>query len=217
MQHNNTNYNYDYVYKYITIGDSGVGKSSLSAQYVNNKFSRDYDITIGVEFLQKTIVAKDGTRIKIHIWDTAGQEKFRSITVSYYRGVGCALIVYDISSRSSFESVPSWLEDIKRLAPPNIVIVLVGNKADKENKRKVLRAEGAEFAKENKLLFFESSATNYESVNNIFIQSADAINDLIKCNKISTDKSKGIGKNAAPVHIELNKKTTDKCSWCSIL
>lgn len=216
MQRNNANY--DYVYKYITIGDSGVGKSSLSAQYVDNRFSREYDVTIGVEFSQKTIVAKDGTRIKIQIWDTAGQEKFRSITVSYYRGVGCALIVYDISSRSSFESVPSWLEDIKKLAPPNIVIVLVGNKTDKENQRRVLRTEGAEFAKENKLLFFESSAKNYESVNNIFAQSVDTINDLIKCNKISADKSKGIGKqNVAPVYIESNKKTTDRCGWCSIL
>lgn len=217
MQHYNVNY--DYIYKYITIGDTGVGKSSMTTQYIDNRFSKDYSMTIGVEFSQKIIVAEDGTRIKIQIWDTAGQEAFRSITMSYYRGVVCALIIYDISSRTSFKNVSKWLDDVKELAPENVVIVLVGNKTDKEKSRKVSYEEGNEFAKANGLLFFESSSQNNESVNEIFTQSANAITNLIKNKKYIIDGTTGITKykSTTPVYIESDAKTkTKSCNLCYI-
>ena len=218
-------YPYDYAYKFITVGDSGVGKSSLTLQYTDNKFSREHDITIGVEYSQKVVIANDNTRIKIQIWDTAGQETFKSITMSYYRGVACALIVYDISSRTSFNNAVTWLSDVKNLAPSTVVIALIGNKTDKEKYRKVTYEEGKFLADSNGLLFFESSAKQHDTVNEIFIQTVNAITELINSNKISINKNSGIKKFTDVSYPQVqsqcktrsNRFKSNRFKWCSIL
>lgn len=115
--------------RYIIIGDTGVGKSCLLLQFTDKRFQPVHDLTIGVEFGAR-LVNIDGKQIKLQIWDTAGQESFRSITRSYYRGAAGALLVYDITRRETFDHLASWLEDARQHANPNMTIMLIGNKAD---------------------------------------------------------------------------------------
>ena len=166
--------NFDYLLKYIIIGDAAVGKSNLLLRYVHGQFKPEYQLTIGVEFGAKNIEISSKT-FRIQIWDTAGQENFRSITRAYYKNSVCALVVYDISSRDSFNNVTSWIEDCKNQSPKTIFIVLVGNKSDLEDKRQVTYEEGKELADKNELLFFESSAKEGTNVEDIFVNSAKEI------------------------------------------
>ena len=166
--------NFDYLLKYIIIGDATVGKSNLLLRYVHGQFKPEYQLTIGVEFGAKNIEISSKT-FRIQIWDTAGQENFRSITRAYYKNSVCALVVYDISSRDSFNNVMSWIEDCKNQSPKTIFIVLVGNKSDLEDKRQVTYEEGKELADKNELLFFESSAKEGTNVEDIFVNSAKEI------------------------------------------
>ncbi|CAI8607232.1 unnamed protein product [Vicia faba] len=174
---------YAYLFKYIIIGDTGVGKSCLQLQFTDNRFQPVHDVTIGVEFGARTITI-DNKRIKLSIGDTAGQEMFRSITRSYYRGAAVALLVYDITRRETFDHLASWLEDARQHADSNITIMLIGNKSDLIKKRVVSTEEGEQFAKENGLIFMEVSAKNAENVEDAFIKTAEAIYKKIKHGEI---------------------------------
>ncbi|KAL9323725.1 hypothetical protein ACSQ67_008582 [Phaseolus vulgaris] len=154
---------YDYLFKYIIIGDTGVGKSCLLLQFTDKRFQPVHDLTIGVEFGAR-MVTIDSRPIKLQIWDTAGQESFRSITRSYYRGAAGALLVYDITRRDTFNHLASWLEDARQHANPNMSIMLIGNKCDLSHRRAVSKEEGEQFAKENGLLFLEASARTSQNV-----------------------------------------------------
>lgn len=105
---------YDYLFKVVMIGDSGVGKSNLLLRYTKSDFNMVSKTTIGVEFATKKVTTQDGKNIKTQIWDTAGQERYRAITTAYYRGAVGALLVYDITSMTSFKSVPQWLKTLKQ-------------------------------------------------------------------------------------------------------
>ncbi|CAA6672392.1 unnamed protein product [Spirodela intermedia] len=148
---------YAYLFKYIIIGDTGVGKSCLLLQFTDKRFQPVHDLTIGVEFGARMITI-DNKPIKLQIWDTAGQESFRSITRSYYRGAAGALLVYDITRRETFNHLASWLEDARQHANANMTIMLIGNKCDLAHRRAVSTEEGEQFAKENGLIFMEASA-----------------------------------------------------------
>ncbi|XP_063901231.1 ras-related protein Rab-2-like isoform X2 [Zophobas morio] len=159
---------YTYLFKYIIIGDTGVGKSCLLLQFTDKRFQPEHDLTIGVEFGAR-IIALEGKQYKLQIWDTAGQESFRSITRSYYRGAACALLVYDISRRETFNHLNTWLSDVKQYASNNMVIMLVGNKCDMHPQRKVSKEEAETFAKEHGLYFMETSAKTTENVEEVHI------------------------------------------------
>ncbi|KAK8631447.1 hypothetical protein V6N13_123497 [Hibiscus sabdariffa] len=176
---------YDYLFKYIIIGDTGVGKSCLLLQFTDKRFQPVHDLTIGVEFGAR-MVTIDGRPIKLQIWDTAGQESFRSITRSYYRGAAGALLVYDITRfeaksslavelRETFNHLASWLEDARQHANPNMTIMLLGNKSDLSHRRAVSKEEGEQFAKENGLLFLEASARTAQNVEEAFVKTAAKI------------------------------------------
>ena len=166
--------NFDYLFKYIIIGDAAVGKSNLLLRYTHGQFKPEYQLTIGVEFGAKNISIFNKT-YRIQIWDTAGQENFRSITRAYYKNSACALVVYDISNRESFDNISSWIEDCKSQSPQTIFMVLVGNKNDLEDKRAVTFEEGQELAEKNKMMFFETSAKTGKNVDEIFFRSAENI------------------------------------------
>ncbi|CAO3677422.1 unnamed protein product [Rhizopus stolonifer] len=139
---------YDYLFKVVLIGDSGVGKTNLLSRFTRNEFSLESKSTIGVEFATRSIKV-DQKVIKAQIWDTAGQERYRAITSAYYRGAVGALLVYDISKLTTYESVERWLKELRDHADSNIVIMLVGNKSDLKHLRAVTTEDAKQFACNN--------------------------------------------------------------------
>eukprot|EP00300_Choanocystis_sp_HF-7_P034209 c46805_g1_i1.p1 GENE.c46805_g1_i1~~c46805_g1_i1.p1 ORF type:complete len:225 (+),score=63.04 c46805_g1_i1:49-675(+) len=170
---------YTYLFKYIIIGDTGVGKSCLLLQFTDKRFQTVHDLTIGVEFGAR-MVNIQSNQIKLQIWDTAGQESFRSITRSYYRGAAGALLVYDITRRETFNHLTTWLDDARQHSNSNMIIMLIGNKCDLEQRRAVQYEEGEQFAKENGLIFMETSAKTAHNVEEAFIQTAQNIYSKIE-------------------------------------
>eukprot|EP00736_Rhodelphis_marinus_P011208 Rmarinus@m.5816 len=170
---------YAYLFKYIIIGDTGVGKSCLLLQFTDKRFQPVHDLTIGVEFGARMITI-DGKQIKLQIWDTAGQESFRSITRSYYRGAAGALLVYDITRRETFNHLTSWLEDARQHSSSNMTIMLIGNKCDLEHRRAVSTEEGEQFAKQHGLIFLETSAKTAQNVEEAFFNTAKEIYNKIE-------------------------------------
>uniref|UniRef100_A0A3Q3XHJ1 Uncharacterized protein n=1 Tax=Mola mola TaxID=94237 RepID=A0A3Q3XHJ1_MOLML len=142
-------------------------------------FQPVHDLTIGVEFGARMITI-DGKQIKLQIWDTAGQESFRSITRSYYRGAAGALLVYDITRRDTFNHLTTWLEDARQHSNSNMVIMLIGNKSDLESRREVKKEEGEAFAREHGLIFMETSAKTASNVEEAFINTAKEIYEKIQ-------------------------------------
>ena len=137
-----TTNDFDFLYKIVLIGDSGVGKSNICLRYMKNDFREDSKTTIGVEFTAKMIKTEDNLIIKAQIWDTAGEEKYASVTNAYFRGAVGALLIYDITARESFDKIPMWLKKLQESANDDLVIMLVGNKTDLDHLRKVSFDEG---------------------------------------------------------------------------
>jgi Rab family protein len=146
----------------------GVGKSSLLSQYIKKEFPESPLPTIAIEFATKIIKIKEGGYVKAQIWDTAGQEKYKSITSHHYRKAVGALLVYDVTRKLTFENCIKWYNELKINTEKECVICIVGNKCDliEENpkRREVSIEEGREFARKNKTLFFEISAKNNNNV-----------------------------------------------------
>jgi len=173
--------NYNYLFKYIIVGDTSVGKSNLLMRFTYNKFTEDYQATTGVEFGVKNIEIK-GQIYRIQIWDTAGQESFISITRSYYKNCVCAMVVYDITNSDSFQHVRNWIEDIREHSPQTVLIFLIGNKIDLEEKRVISYDEGNEFAIKNGIFFYETSAKTGVGIEDVFLNSVKEISKKIKEN-----------------------------------
>ena len=198
---------WDYIAKLVCIGDSGCGKSSLTIRLCEGRFSPHHDVTIGVEFGSRIVPvgpphnkpeplsssSADGLpsppiadskapqkHMKLSLWDTAGQETYKSVTRSYFRGASGALLVFDLSRKQTFQHVTDWLSDLRQIAEPDIVVVLVGNKADltqrEDNKREVTREEAEEWARRNGVLeYVETSAKSGENVEKAFMRVAERI------------------------------------------
>jgi small GTP-binding protein len=159
--------NYNLIFKIVLIGDSNVGKTNILSKYLQNEFNPDSKATVGVEFGSKTININNNV-IKAQIWDTAGTEKYRSITNAYYKGAKGAFVVYDISRKASFNNIDKWLFDLKNNGDENINIVIIGNKIDLENQREVTTEEGEKKAIINKASFIETSAKNGDNIEKAF-------------------------------------------------
>ncbi|KAL0234962.1 hypothetical protein GEMRC1_001544 [Eukaryota sp. GEM-RC1] len=178
---------YDYIFKLIVIGNTATGKSSLLSRYVEHKFDDQMTHTIGVEF-GSSLISIDGKTIKLQIWDTAGQERFAAVTRSYYRSaVGC-ILVYDVTRRETFNQISVWLQEARTLADPECVMCLVGNKTD-ISARAVSTEEGHKFAQENGLIFVETSAKLNTNVEDLFVNTAQAIYEQVKVGKLQGHSS----------------------------
>jgi small GTP-binding protein len=148
---------FDFSLKIVVVGDSGVGKTCLLLRYVRDVYDPDTQPTLGVEFMTK-ILETERHRIQLQLWDTAGQELFRSVTRGYYRGSAGAFLVFDLSNHDSFEHIGRWLHDVKEVARLDVVAILLGNKADLADKRDVTAEEAGQFAREHNMRYFETSA-----------------------------------------------------------
>ena len=196
---------YNYLFKYIIIGDSAVGKSNILLRYIHERFNEEFQSTIGVEFGAKNIEINNKI-CRVQIWDTAGQESFRSITRAYYKNSVCACVVYDITNRNSFQNVQLWIDDCKKQTPKTVLLVLIGNKLDLESKREISYEEGRSFAIDNNMLFFETSAKTGENIEELFNKSAQTIVENIDKGlyDLSNDTS-GIKIGNSSGNIVLNK------------
>ena len=166
------NDNYDICFKLIIIGDSGVGKSSLALNATNNIFFQDIKSTIGFEFLDFNLKIQE-KKVRLQIWDTCGQEAYRSLISSFYRKSSLAIMIYSIDNEDSFKHLEEWLNEIKANSNPNIKIILIGNKCDLEENRKIKKEDGEKFSKEHNLNFFmEASAKTGFNAKNLFKEAA---------------------------------------------
>ena len=173
--------NFHYLLKFVIIGDSGVGKSNILLRYIYNSFSEEFKTTVGVEFGAKNIEI-DKKVYRIQIWDTAGQENFRSIARAYYKNSVCACVVYDISKHSSFEDIQVWIDDCTKQTAKSVLLFLIGNKNDLNDEREVSYEEGEAYAKAHKMMFLEASAKTGNNINEIFERSVKQIAKNIKNN-----------------------------------
>ena len=163
---------YDLSFKIIVVGDSGVGKSCLTMKGTKNHFEECYYPTVGFEFFTFNIRIND-KNIKLQIWDTCGQEAYRSLITSFYRNASLAILVYSIDNVNSFNNIEAWLNEIKSQANPETIVFLIGNKIDLEDQRKITIEMAQTFSNEHSFNFFvETSAKTGFNAQNVFVEAA---------------------------------------------
>jgi small GTP-binding protein len=159
--------NYEMMFKVVLVGDSFVGKTNIMSKYLKDEFHEDSKATVGVEFGSKQFTI-EGHSIKAQIWDTAGQERYKAITSAYYKGAKGAFVVYDITRKTSFESIDRWVNDLTAAADKKITIVVIGNKCDLEDQRQITKEQGEEKSAKLEVAFLETSALSGENLDKAF-------------------------------------------------
>ena len=162
------------IFKIILIGDSSSGKTNIINRYISDKFVENSQPTIGVEMFSRDYLI-DGDSIHAQIWDTAGQEKYNTLTSSYYKGAKGALVVYDVTQKATFDQVERYVNELKDNSDKNVFCALVGNKCDLEGNRMILKEEGEKLAQKLKIAFFEVSAKTGVGIENLFKYLIDGV------------------------------------------
>ncbi len=193
----------DYKLKIVVIGDSGVGKTNLIKRFITNTFSQNSKATIGVEFISKSYKIKDKI-YKVEIWDTAGQERYKSITAVYYKGAKGALVVYDTTSKNSFNNIDKWMTEIRDKTSNDIRLMIIGNKIDLKEFREVTNEEAVTKAKELGIPLMETSALDSTNVKEAFHDLVREIYNQINNNPNASGLYKG--KNGLDLNTDGNKK-----------
>ncbi|XP_050364991.1 ras-related protein RABE1a-like [Argentina anserina] len=198
---------HDHFMKLLLLGDSGVGKTNLLLRFSDKPFNTSFMTTIGIDFNVKTIEL-DGETVKLQIWDTAGQERFRTMTRCYYKAAKGVLLVYDITSESSFNHIRNWIGDMEEKHRPSVNMkkILVGNKADMdESKREVPKSKGQALADEYGIKFFETSAKTNMNVEEVFCALARDIRPELYNSSRSMPECLGLG---------INRSASQRSSCC---
>ena len=206
----------NFSFKIIIIGDQNVGKSSITIRGAKNLFNEVYTPTVGFEFITFNVRINDQI-VKLQIWDTCGQERYRSLISSFYRNSCLAIIVYAIDSQNSFENVEDWIDEIKSQTNPNIKIFLIGNKIDLENQRCVDKNIAEQIVKEHNLDFFmETSAKTGENTQKLFVVAAKILLDEYRKYQNGSDRDKS-SVTLTTENKEVLEETTEKLkkSKCS--
>ena len=160
-------------FKVVLVGESGVGKTSIITQFIDQTFQEDQQSTTGGTFSTKSVICDNGKTLKFEIWDTAGQERYRSLTKMFYKDANAAVLVYDITRKDSFEELQNyWSQQIKESSPPNIILAIAANKSDLISQEAVEEEKAREFANELGAIFVSTTATTVESINELFIEIA---------------------------------------------
>ncbi|KAK4674849.1 GTPase Ryh1 [Podospora pseudopauciseta] len=196
-------------FKLVFLGEQSVGKTSLITRFMYDSFDNMYQATIGIDFLSKTMYLEDRT-VRLQLWDTAGQERFRSLIPSYIRDSSVAVVVYDISNAKSFQNTRKWIDDVRAERGNDVIIVLVGNKTDLNDKREVTTAQGEEEARKNNLMFVETSAKAGHNVKNLFKKIAQALPGME-----GADGSAAASAQASSQMIDVKSTTTPQQDGCS--
>ena len=191
----------EFVFKILLLGDSEVGKSCFLMRYSDNVFVENYITTIGLDYKLKSVKLDSGKTIKVQLWDTAGQDKYRTIAKNYFKGSHGILLLYDVTKQSSFQNIRDWIQDIREEDSQKAIIFLIGNKIDLVDKRKISKEKGIELAEEYKLPFFEASAKSGENVDEVF----KAL--YKKISEVYGDLEKEMG-------TKLNKRKKNKSKCC---
>lgn len=197
--HKNSN-GFKYLFKYLTVGNSGVGKTALLGRFAEDKFTANFISTIGIDFKIRTIEL-DGVCIKLQIWDTAGQERFKSITTAYYRGAMGIFLVYDVTNKKSFDDINEWIKNIEANSDKNPVLMLVGNKCDMSS-RVISTETGQKFAQLHCMDFIETSAKIDLNVNDAF---------LLMTSKVKDQLEGTISKPSQPLKLNIDDKRGKCC------
>ncbi|KAJ3024661.1 UNVERIFIED_CONTAM: Ras- protein Rab-6A [Siphonaria sp. JEL0065] len=187
-------------FKLVFLGEQSVGKTSLITRFMYDTFDNTYQATIGIDFLSKTMYLEDRT-VRLQLWDTAGQERFRSLIPSYIRDSSVAVVVFDITNRSSFQNTNKWIDDVRAERGNDVIIVLVGNKTDLSDKRQVSTEEGEKKAKEANVLFIETSAKAGYNVKALFRKIAQALPGGVEGN------GEGNASNSGVIDVKLSAAT----------
>ena len=160
-------------FKVVLVGESGVGKTSIITQFIDQTFQEDQQSTTGGTFSTKSVICDDTKILKFEIWDTAGQERYRALTKMFYKDANAAVLVYDITRKDSFEELQNyWAQQIKESSPPNIILAVAANKSDLIDKEVVKEEESRAFANELGAIYVSTTATTVETINDLFIQIA---------------------------------------------
>jgi small GTP-binding protein len=194
-------------FKYIVIGASGVGKTSIVRRLTENKFVKATQTTVGIEYFTH-VSHIDGRAVKMMIWDTAGQERFYTIAKAYFRSALGVVLVYDITDRKSFDSLPRWLRDARTEADPHCTVILVGNKSDMAGSRIVSTEEAMAFAKEHDLTYLETSALDGTQIESVFQRTAQ---DLLRKAAVG-EIAAATGPPQGAVRLAREEKTDKKCN-----
>ena len=153
------------LYKILLLGDATVGKTCFLLRYTDDTFLDLHMATIGLDYRLKTMILENHKIVKVQLWDTAGQDKFRAITRNYYKGARGIILIYDVTNIKSYENIKKWINEIKEEISEKVSTVLIANKIDNEPERKISREQGEKLAKDNDVTFFETSAKTGEGVN----------------------------------------------------
>ena len=215
LSNNSSDENKEYIFKYIIAGDSGVGKTCMIYYYLYNKVKQNSTQTIGVDYSSKTLIINN-QKIKLQIWDTAGQDKFRSVSKSYYRGAIGIIIVYDITSKESFLHIKSWINEVKLSAREEASFIIIGNKNDLKDQREVSYEEAKKFSDDNNFIFLETSSITGENISEVFLKLSENILNKINNGSIDPDSlisnyAKELGKTILKTQ-EDNNENTYSCS-----
>ena len=196
----------DFKLKIVVVGDSGVGKTNLIRRFIQNDFQSNSKATVGVEFFSKSFKINDNV-FKIEIWDTAGQERYKSITAAYYKGAKGGLVVYDVTSKTSFDNVDNWVSEIKEKASTDMKTMMIGNKIDLKDERTVSTEEALDKAKLLELPLMEASALDSTNVKQAFY---DLLKEMYKEVKKTIDVVEQTEKQNEGVQLDTNQKEEKK-------
>ena len=208
----NKNNKITYKFKIILLGSISVGKTAILERYISNKFNDAYQCTMRCEFKTKCLNINNSSQAKLEIWDTVGDEKFRSITKQYYKNADGILLIYDITSRKSFDSLVSWTKEIRDNAPGDAVLYLVGNKSDLTKERVISCQEGTNKAEELGMLFIEVSAKEGDNIHMMFGNISEAMMQINE-NKPQTNNNQ-INLNQSPENIKEDANEAKKKKAC---
>ena len=205
--------------KIVLIGESGVGKTSIISQFIDQIFQNDQQSTIGGTFSTKTIKCGNGKILKLEIWDTAGQERYRSVTKMFYKDANAAILVYDITNKFSFEELQKyWIEQVKESSPRNIILAIAANKSDLIEYEQVDEGAARQFAKDNDAIFAVTSAKQTSCVESLFLDIAkkytgsDSVLTLEEKDEI--EEFRKIRKESVKITKETQSKNQKKKGCC---